>query len=337
MGRNPRDTELAASTRRWMWAGVGLMALFVVMFPIYRIYEPAQRAEAREAQNEELALVGGELYEANCTGCHGPKGLGALAPAVGSQDFLQLLDDDQIGLLIGLGVPGTEMVAYSLDYGGPLTSTEIRSITLYLRSLEEEAEPNPLWRTPLANEAFNGEQLYGLACARCHGVDRMGIEDVAPDISGTSLTMDESDEWIGSRIRDGFKGMPRFGGILNDGQIAQIVDYLRGGTGEVVTTTTAPGDGSSGSTTTTTMADEVDEEQLTLGKEIFDVTAGGVGCASCHGFDAQGTADGPNIVGSSKSAISGALGGGVLDMEDIKLSPTELDAVYAYLVLISSP
>jgi mono/diheme cytochrome c family protein len=57
---------------------------------------------------------------------------------------------------------------------------------------------------------------------------------------------------------------------------------------------------------------------------------------SCHGFDAQGTGDGPNIVGSSKSAISGAMGGGVLEMDDIKLTPEELDAVYLYLVFLSS-
>lgn len=318
-----------------MWAGVILMGLLVVMFPIYRIYEPAQRAEARELQHDFLAEQGGELYETNCSGCHGPHGIGALAPAIGSKDFLQLVEDDQLDQLIALGVPGTEMVAYSLDYGGPFTSTEIRSVTAYLRSLEEDAASNPIWRTPLANEDFTGADLYVLACARCHGTDREGIEDVGPDISATSLTMDETDEWIADRIRSGFKGMPRFGGILNDAQITQIVEYLRGGTGAKIpaTTTTLP---PPGATTTTTLIDSGDAEALALGKMIYDVTGGGSGCASCHGFDAQGTGDGPNIVGSSKSAISGAMGGGVLEMEDIRLTPEELDAVYLYLVFLSS-
>ena len=147
--------------------------------------------------------------------------------------------------------------------------------------------------------------------------------------------MDETDEWIADRIRNGFKGMPRFGGILNDAQITQIVEYLRGGIGAKApgTTTTLP---APGGTTTTTIVDSGDAEKLALGKQIYDVTGGGDGCASCHGFDAQGTGDGPNIVGSSKSAISGAMGGGVLEMEAIKLSPEELDAVYLYLVLLSS-
>lgn len=335
MSERRTSRVIEASTRRWMWAGVILMGMLILVFPIYRIYEPAQRAEARDVQNVFLAAQGKELYQSDCAGCHGPNGLGALAPAIGSRDFLESVEDDQISLLIGLGVPGTEMVAYSSDYGGPLTSTEISSVTVYLRSLEEESVANPLWRTPLADENFTGEELYVLACARCHGLDRMGIEDVAPDISETSYTMDESDEWISARIRDGFKGMPRFGGVLNDGQIDQILRYLRGGLGEPeTTTTTTVQDGGSTSTTTTTI-DDGDAEELALGKEIFDVTAGGVGCASCHGFDAQGTADGPNIIGSSKAAIAGAMGGGVLDMENIKLSSTELEAVYRYLVFLT--
>lgn len=338
---NPPDRSLAASTNRWMLAGAILMGLLAVMFPIYRIYEPAQRAEAREAQEAQLALQGGDLFETACSGCHGPNGSGALAPAIGAKEFLESVEDDQITLLTSLGIPGTEMVAYSLDYGGPLTSTEIRSITIFLRSLEEDADSNPLWRTPLASEAFLGGDLYGLACARCHAVNRMGIEDLAPDISASSLTMEESDAWIAGRIRDGYKEMPRFGGILNDTQIAQIVDFLRGGSGEVPppTTTTIPQateDPTDGPTDTQPPDDSVDAAVLALGEEIFNVTAGGEGCASCHGFDAAGAAGGPNIIGSSKSAISGALGGGVLDMADIELTRDELDAVYAYLSTLTS-
>ncbi len=74
---------------------------------------------------------------------------------------------------------------------------------------------------------------------------------------------------------------------------------------------------------------------LAIGQEIFNVTGGGSGCASCHALDAQGTSDGPNITGTSKSSISGAMGGGVPDMADVKLTPDELEAVYQYLVTLS--
>jgi mono/diheme cytochrome c family protein len=336
----PPDPELAASTNRWMVAGVVLMALLAVMFPIYRIYEPAQRAEAHDAQEAQLAIQGGELYAATCAGCHGPLGGGGLAPALGAREFLESVEDDQITLLTSLGVPGTEMAAYSLDYGGPLTSTDIRSITIFLRSLEDDAPSMPGWRTPLADDDLLGGDLYTLACARCHGTDRQGIEDLGPDIGPTSLTLEESDDWIAGRIRDGYKDMPRFGSVLTDTQIAQIVDFLRGGSGEVpppTTTTTAPPDnGSADGPVDTEPPTEDNTELLALGEELFNFTAGGEGCAGCHGYDAAGTSDGPNIIGASKSSISSALGGGVLDMADIELTRDELDAVYAYLAALSA-
>ena len=95
------------------------------------------------------------------------------------------------------------------------------------------------------------------------------------------------------------------------------------------TDTTVPTTDTTPATTTTVVAG-VDPEVLALGKEIYDITAGGEGCAACHGFDGRGD-DAPGIIGSSKSAILNALGGGIPDMDNIKLNRDELDAVYEYL------
>jgi hypothetical protein len=96
-------------------------------------------------------------------------------------------------------------------------------------------------------------------------------------------------------------------------------------TTEVAPETTAPGGGES------PPSPPADDELLALGKVIFEETAGGVGCASCHGFDGHGTPNGPNIIGLSRQAIAGAMAGGVPDMSDIDLTSNELDAVAAYL------
>lgn len=82
-------------------------------------------------------------------------------------------------------------------------------------------------------------------------------------------------------------------------------------------------------TGTTTLPDG-DQPLLVLGKEIFDVSAGGTGCAECHGFDGRGTADADDITGSSKSAIAEALDE-EREMRDIDLTAEELEAVYRYL------
>ncbi len=222
------DQALEASTLKWMWAGVIVMGLLVLAFPAYRLYEPTQRADAREVQAVFLADQGGEIFSGQCVSCHGAEGRGGLGPAIGSRDFLEAVTDPQISQLIALGVPGTEMVAYSLDNGGPMTSTEIQAVTSYLRSLEEDAAPNPGWQRPLATADLSGQDLFALACSRCHGVDRTGIEGLGLDISETSFAMDESDEWLAGRIRDGRNVMPRFGGVLTETQIGELVTYPAG-------------------------------------------------------------------------------------------------------------
>lgn len=79
-------------------------------------------------------------------------------------------------------------------------------------------------------------------------------------------------------------------------------------------------------TTTTDQADQV----LALGREIFESRGGIGGCSECHGSDGLGTADGPGIVGYSKSEIAKALED-VPDMEYFRLTPEELEAVYRYI------
>lgn len=146
MPERPIDPQLEASTNRWMIAGIALMALLVLAFPAYRLYEPGSRAAARDEHRASLVEQGERLFGIQCTGCHGPEARGGSAPALNSQQFLTAAGDAQISSLIAVGVPGTPMAAYSLDHGGPLTSEQIESLTAYLRSLEEGAPDDPDWR-----------------------------------------------------------------------------------------------------------------------------------------------------------------------------------------------
>ena len=63
-----------------------------------------------------------------------------------SKEFLKATTDDQIRNLIAGGVPGTDMPAWSLAFGGTLTDEQIRQLTTYLRSLEANAPSVPDWR-----------------------------------------------------------------------------------------------------------------------------------------------------------------------------------------------
>lgn len=149
MPERPPDPALEESTNTWMTWGVVIMGLMVLIFPIYRLYEPSSRESARETHIASLAEQGQSTYGLNCASCHGVDGEGGIGPALNSIQFLESATDEQIDSLIAVGVPGSQMSAYSLDFGGPLTSEQINAITTFLRSLEETAPDVPDWRDPL--------------------------------------------------------------------------------------------------------------------------------------------------------------------------------------------
>lgn len=143
------DEELERSTNKWMAWGVGIMLAMALIFPVYRFFEPSNREADREAQAGFLAAQGADLFASNCASCHGIEGTGGIAPALNSKQFLEAATDEQVAALIAVGVPGTQMGAYSLDFGGSMTLEQIDAITAYLRSLEETAPDFPEWRDPL--------------------------------------------------------------------------------------------------------------------------------------------------------------------------------------------
>ena len=71
---------------------------------------------------------------------------------------------------------------------------------------------------------------------------------------------------------------------------------------------------------------------LAQGADIFERTAGGVGCAFCHGMDGTGdeTLGAPDIRGASEDRVRAALVGVVM-MSDIELNDAEITAVVAHL------
>lgn len=140
------DDELDRSTNTWMVVGAVLLIAMAAVFPLYRWFEPAARSDAREAQAASLAAEGENVWQFNCSSCHGLAGEGGLGPALNSEQYLQSASDDQGRVLIAVGVPGSQMSAYSLDYGGPLTSEQIKSVAAFIRSWEPNAPDVPDWR-----------------------------------------------------------------------------------------------------------------------------------------------------------------------------------------------
>ncbi len=146
MARYEVDEELEESTNRVMVIGAVLILALALVFPLYRWIEPVNREQAREDQQSFLAEKGESLWSFNCASCHGLNGEGGIGPALNSEQFLQSSTDEQTSLLVAVGVPGSQMGAYSQDYGGPMTSEQIRAVATYIRSWEEDAPDREDWR-----------------------------------------------------------------------------------------------------------------------------------------------------------------------------------------------
>jgi len=74
------------------------------------------------------------------------------------------------------------------------------------------------------------------------------------------------------------------------------------------------------------------QNALALGRTIFEKTAGGVGCASCHGMNGRGGAqfNAPDIRGADEMRLRSALAG-VVVMSQIRLNDAEIAAVVLHL------
>ncbi len=73
---------------------------------------------------------------------------------------------------------------------------------------------------------------------------------------------------------------------------------------------------------------------VALGEELFQRTAGGIGCQACHGSDALGDF-GPNILGKSAETIKVQLDTNE-NMTFIILTDEEIEAIAAYLAVLQA-
>lgn len=137
---------LERSLDRYLVAGIIFMVLLIAGFVTYKVREPDLRSTATAEQKTTYTALGRELFETNCASCHGKGANGGSAPTFNAKEFLKSTSDGQIQDIVSGGIPGTDMSAWGLQYGGQLTDEQVQQLTVYIRSLEENAPSNPNWR-----------------------------------------------------------------------------------------------------------------------------------------------------------------------------------------------
>jgi mono/diheme cytochrome c family protein len=121
----------------------------------------------------------GDLYQANCAGCHGADGKGGAARGLVDPVFLDIADEATIRQVTARGVPGTAMPAFAKQSGGSLSDEQIDAIVREIRTGWADADaardPSPLpYSTSTPGDPQRGAEVFTTFCSRCHGADGRG-------------------------------------------------------------------------------------------------------------------------------------------------------------------
>jgi mono/diheme cytochrome c family protein len=186
--------------------GVLLVFFTGVFVVIYGFREPQRMQEFEKHQSAQAIEVGADLFDANCTGCHGPQGEGipGVCPPLNDRYFFDqrmkevnwsgTLEDYIVSTVSSGRLASTRpqfyagrggspaMPAFSDQYGGPLRVDQIRSIAAFVVNWQETAPdrgtPAPMSGPPVGTDITvelpegvptNGETLAtAKGCVVCH-------------------------------------------------------------------------------------------------------------------------------------------------------------------------
>ena len=151
------DDDVLETSRldRVLLLGLALLGVIAVGLPVYWLAEPGRQANADAGFIRTFATRGGELFEENCTSCHGAGGnAGGASVALtdDSGDFvaqvtwtapsltsiMSRFSEDEIRFVLDYG--RLAMPAWGGPGGGPMTSQQIEYLIEYIRSIQKPEE-----------------------------------------------------------------------------------------------------------------------------------------------------------------------------------------------------
>ena len=137
-----------------LFAGVATLAVIALALPLYWLGEPGRQEGFANFTDNQFAFRGGNLYEEQCSRCHGPEGVGGvadysladdtglfiaptdgwIAPAL--NNIFSRFDEDEVLWILNYGRPQSPMPAWGLPGGGPLTEQQLETLIEYLKSIQ---------------------------------------------------------------------------------------------------------------------------------------------------------------------------------------------------------
>jgi mono/diheme cytochrome c family protein len=124
------------------------------------------------------------LYRQNCAGCHGAGGKNGAALDLANPVYQAWVDDASLRTWIGKGMPQTQMPAFAVSAGGPLTDQQVEVL---VRGMREHWAPTariqsismPSYPQPAKADPGRGRQVFSRSCASCHKESKQEI--TSPD------------------------------------------------------------------------------------------------------------------------------------------------------------
>ncbi len=184
----------------------------------------------------EGSLSGGMIQT---LGWYAPSLTSDAEAGLGSWEVPHIVDLLQTGISPRATVfgPMSEVVQQSLQH---LSTEDVTAMAVYLKSLPATPEaPVSMPSGPQVERVVAiGKTLYEANCMECHGADGKGLPPHYPPLDGNrALTMKEAVNPIRIVLNGGFApvtkgnprpyGMPPYGHVLKDEEVAAVVTYIR--------------------------------------------------------------------------------------------------------------
>lgn len=141
---------------------------------------PGRPKLASEAERPDRVLDFETLYRQNCAACHGDKGKNGAAISLMNPVYIATAGVANISRITAAGVAGTMMPPFSSKFGGMLTDRQIKTLAegieeTWGRPAVVAGQTIPRYASSAPGDADAGQRVFGISCARCHGVDGSGL------------------------------------------------------------------------------------------------------------------------------------------------------------------
>lgn len=177
--------------------------------------------------------AGEKIYKQQCFACHGDTGKGEGAQegtAINNQQFLNSVSDKDLFNAVKYGREGTVMP----PYGSNLSEEDLDNLVAFMRnwqtkSIDQEAPKE------ISGDPENGEKIYNLYCANCHGMEGVGKKKMGTVLASPQKLKYTSDKqlWISTAYgREETRMGPSLEGLdgarqLSKSEISDVVTYIR--------------------------------------------------------------------------------------------------------------